>query len=221
MDVIRDPNNLQMAAAAAPLLALAGSGALQGIRSLREARDKARTYQDMLRLHPGLTKEKPEEVKRTYSTLQRFGPGFAQDPLVAGAWVREVLHKERSAEFSDDLRGRGTMQSVQDLVRAQADIGRGGRGGADLVSSSTQLGRLASDPIRAYADYRGKLDTIDRNVELEKARDEAEIWRRAYLKDTAAGKYGPVAPTAGPAPRQPRSPHNIRKTAAEILRRHR
>ncbi len=50
-------------------------------------------YKKMLEAHPTLTKEDPETVAKYWDSLYHFAPSMAQDPLAAGAYIRQSIDK--------------------------------------------------------------------------------------------------------------------------------
>jgi hypothetical protein len=78
---------------------------------------KGRDYKRMLASNPDL-KEKPSaQVQAIFSTLHRFNPDFASDPVVSGSFVRNHV----------DLAGEGAgavgLDSLKNLVDARKNLG--------------------------------------------------------------------------------------------------
>lgn len=56
--------------------------------SVKRGITKSRGYKAMLRENPDLAEHPAKDVQKIYSTLHRFNPDFAMDPMVAGSFVR-------------------------------------------------------------------------------------------------------------------------------------
>jgi len=74
------------------------AGIMAGIKGLEAGSDaiidpikKKRSYNKMMDDNSFLKKEKGRDVKRIFSTLYRFNPKMAGDPLVAGSFLRRAL----------------------------------------------------------------------------------------------------------------------------------
>lgn len=83
---------------------------------VRRGISKTRDYKRMLASNPDL-KEKPAvQVQSIFSTLHRFNPDFASDPVVAGSFVRNHV----------DLAGEGAgavgLDSLKNLVDARKNL---------------------------------------------------------------------------------------------------
>jgi len=111
-DILRNAfsqKNLEHAATSAvqyaPIPILAGlSGGLMGgaaalgkagVRSVQDMYNKSRAYKDMLEENPQLSEADPVLTEKAFSTLYRFNPAYAKDPLVAGTFVKNVIDQER------------------------------------------------------------------------------------------------------------------------------
>jgi len=72
------------------------------ISYLKERKLKANSskyYAEMLEAHPELKKEKPVVVAKYWASLYHFAPYMAQDPLAAGAFIRQSLARGLPEEF--------------------------------------------------------------------------------------------------------------------------
>lgn len=80
--------------------------------ALKRGITKGRNYRTMMRENPDLADLPARNVQRTFSTLHRFNPEFASDPMVAGSYVR------RQAQYAEfDPKG------LTDLVNSRKNIG--------------------------------------------------------------------------------------------------
>jgi hypothetical protein len=50
-------------------------------------------FEKMLKAHPTLTKEDPDVVAKYWESLYHFAPSMGQDPLAAGAYIRQSIDK--------------------------------------------------------------------------------------------------------------------------------
>ena len=89
-------------------LALAGSGGAYAAAKVRDTINKSRGYKEMMEVNPDLAENDAEANQRVYSTLFRFNPEYAKDPLVSGAFVREMSGKARM-----DLNSIGALVSAR------------------------------------------------------------------------------------------------------------
>lgn len=212
------PEALQAAAALIPVAAMAAAGATSVGKKIMDARENAQTYKEMLRLHPRLQKQSPEEVKRLYGTLRRFGPTIAKDPMVAGAWIQHAQEKEDL--FDPSQRGQGVMGAVMGLidpaskhVRMQSDLGSRAGHSAMLMSRAKDLqhATMGFIPPGHAKELQERVDQAE--AESYAARGLAEELRKERLVGKARD-----AGMIHPPPRSPPSSFNRRKTAAEVLR---
>ncbi len=72
------------------------------IDKLRENRQQAASaeyFQKMLEAHPTLQKEDPELLAKYWSSLYHFAPNMAQDPLAAGAYIKQSIVRLSHDQF--------------------------------------------------------------------------------------------------------------------------
>lgn len=60
----------------------------------RRGLTKTRNYKRMMAANPDLSEKPAETIQSIFSTLHRFNPDFASDPLVAGSFVRNHAQLE-------------------------------------------------------------------------------------------------------------------------------
>lgn len=76
---------------------------------------KKRALNKVLADNPGLANESPADVQRVFSTLHRFNPDMAGDPLVAGSFVRRALmYKNEGIQPNDVKTLADIRKSVSD-----------------------------------------------------------------------------------------------------------
>jgi hypothetical protein len=93
------PEQLAMGAATAGAAALV-VGAGMGAKSLYDAVTKAHDFRKMLSFNEDLAAhhaENPKYINAAFSTLRRINPEFSKDPLVAGAFVRQMVATPEAA----------------------------------------------------------------------------------------------------------------------------
>jgi len=102
---------------AATTLGFGANAAHRALSRSQEAQQKARTYNEMLALHPSLKEMDPKRVQRTYNSLHNVNPMLARDPSVAGGWVINVLEAD---SYSGD-NNQALIAAVKDLagIRSQ------------------------------------------------------------------------------------------------------
>lgn len=72
------------------------------IDELQELRIKAKSpkyYAKMMEAHPSLKKEDPKLVAKYWASLYHFAPSMAQEPIAAGAFIRQSIRKGLHEEF--------------------------------------------------------------------------------------------------------------------------
>jgi hypothetical protein len=56
-------------------------------------------FEEMLEAHPSLKKEDPEEIAKYWASLYHFAPQMAQDPLAAGAYIKQSIARLSGEQF--------------------------------------------------------------------------------------------------------------------------
>lgn len=77
-------------------------------------------YQAMLDAHPQLKKEDPKIVAKYWASLYHFAPYMAQDPLAAGAYIRQTLRQLPNEEFGGPT--IDTYSTLTNINKAVADV---------------------------------------------------------------------------------------------------
>jgi hypothetical protein len=173
---LSQPSTIAMLAA--PLVG-AGVGALESRRRGNQAAAaKTTAYREMLDLHPHLERRDPGEVNRIYNSLYNVSPTMAVDPMVAGAWVDNVIESKGVGYNSH----QGLLTAVKELSgieRSVADT-RAARFATPFARSTSdfvrdfgkQVDKGGRKGLKAYIDQREAemsktLD--DRNAEFDEA----------------------------------------------------
>ncbi len=162
-----------IATTAIPLLAQAVGSHIQG---RRDAKSKAESFRTMIGMHRGLKNYDPIMVSRVYNSIHNVNPMMANDPLVAGSLVENVLNSGDIMQ-SAGVGNLALIATIKDLasVRNQVSGSSRNEAGAGL---GTQFGATARALVdNAQSNYR----EVDRQHGLQKQLDDF----KAHAKDTA------------------------------------
>lgn len=88
-------------------------------------------YLRMMRENPDLREADPKDVKRIFSTMQRFGPHLAKDPTVAGSWVRRQLQFKNEGIQPQDVKQLVDLQGASESAKPALALGF--RAGTDIA----------------------------------------------------------------------------------------
>lgn len=66
---------------------------LEHLNSIKGQKLSKEYFKKMLEKHPTLLKEDPEVVAKYWDSLYHFAPQMAQEPLAAGAYIRQSIDK--------------------------------------------------------------------------------------------------------------------------------
>lgn len=116
------------------------------IAYLKERNVKAKStkyYAQMLEAHPELKKEKPTVVARYWASLYHFAPYMAQDPLAAGAFIRQSLARGLPDEFGGPAPDTySTLTGINESIlkaKGQSSAGLGDSAGKARDTFATQV----------------------------------------------------------------------------------
>lgn len=141
---------------AAALQPLLSHGLTKGVDAISRALTKGGDFKKMMESNPGLAELDSTMVNRAFSTLHRFNPEYASDPLIAGSWIR------RNVEWAP---GEMPMDVVRDLVGARKTIREGRpRMDVDLGFTRDLAGEVVAPPDvarSAYLQQQGKRQADD------------------------------------------------------------
>jgi hypothetical protein len=157
---LKSPTILSLMAAP---FATAGIRKLESKRREREsALGKATAYKQMVELHPHFKSRDQAEIGRIYNSLHNASPNMARDPMVAGAWVDNVVENRVPGMNSH----QALLNAVRELNGMQKNISdmERNRGGASPVSE--QVGTFIEKLGPAYD--KGIHDNIDRAFKKNK-----------------------------------------------------
>lgn len=117
----------------APAIATGTGVAVTGIASavskLTEATARAKSYKEMLDLHPQLKTRDPAMVRRIYTSLHNVNPMMARDPMVAGGWVDNIME---SGGLEPRLMSQALVEGVKDLAQIRSHMSQAMRGESSM-----------------------------------------------------------------------------------------
>ena len=79
----------------------------------------------MLDGHPELKKADPEQVAKYWESLYHFAPYMAQDPLAAGAYIRQSLARGYAEEFGGPP--PDTFATLSNINKQMVDSAKSGK----------------------------------------------------------------------------------------------
>jgi len=169
----------------APLLAgSVGLGALIGtatdysgklVDAVKNKVHKAKSFETMIDKNPHLSDADPGAVEDAFNTLYRFNPAYAEDPLVAGTFVKNILDQERV-----DI---GTVSNLVGAHKQLTDANKR-RSGKEFFMSKVPMGSVpsGSDSIGGPNSLSNlQVLTAQKNMETaekeyEAAKNKAQFW---------------------------------------------
>lgn len=102
-------------------------------------------FKKMVEAHPELAKESPEAVAKLWSTLYHHAPNMAQDPVAAGAFIRQSIGRGYLEEWGgpspDTYKTLTDVQKSLSEQKKPSDVGKVMRKGF----SASMLGRMLAD----------------------------------------------------------------------------
>ena len=87
---------------------------------MRAAQAKTRGYKEMLDLHPHLKQRDQKELARIYTSIHNVNPMMAQDPMVAGALIDNIV--ESTQNVYQGKSHMALLETVKDLSGIRASI---------------------------------------------------------------------------------------------------
>ena len=192
-----------MSMLAAPIIGgLAGAVESQ-LHQARQSKLKAQSYKTMLELHPHLRQRNQGEVHRIYSSLHNASPAMASDPMVAGAWVDNIVENKVPGMNSH----QGLLNAVKDLAATQWQVTQARRAAAgdNRMRNYTEnqilnIGKGVAEVQRnsldeSYKAHRADLERIAEEnnetfTQTDRALDELRAKTRKEHEDLQALKEG-------------------------------
>lgn len=166
-------------------LAVAAGGAVDlgrsAVHSMRDSIAKSKAYSSMLEENPNLSETDPNMTEKAFNTLYRFNPAYAQDPLVAGTFVKTVLDQERL-----DI---GTVSNLVQAHRQMSESG-GGSSATDFFMKAMPPAGIHHSLEKARHEAAGAEKKVRQGEELHRERmdsdrQESEFARQQAREDAA------------------------------------
>jgi len=150
----------------APTLAMGAGAAAAGVagvvQKITDARAQAKTYKEMIDLHPNLAQRPDDLVKRIFTSLNNVNPTMGRDPMVAGAWVDTIIE---SGGIDQTQAGRALLEGVKDLAQIRSHMSQARRS----EQGAGGVGHMVE---------RGVMHGFGRAKELESELGETETLRK-------------------------------------------
>lgn len=165
-----------------PMAAMAVGGlanaASSGIGSLMAARQKAKAYSGMMELHPHFKQRDEVQVRRLYNSLYGLNPTMAKDPLIAGAWIDNVIERQGAYGGESATSNQGLLATVQELAGIRSSLSSAARneGGShtDFVPKAMAIGNAFNAAFEGH-DEKSKL--------IEKYKGERDLAMQRLMVD--------------------------------------
>lgn len=150
--LLRDPQF--WAPVAATGLGVAATGGMLAGQKVLEARARAKSFKEMLDLHPQLKKRDQAQVKRIFSSLHNVNPMMSKDPMVAGSWVDTIME---SGGIDERMQGKALLEGVKDLAGIRASLSKAKH---EEGNRAREFGggvrHLAEPALKGLADQKSK-----------------------------------------------------------------
>jgi hypothetical protein len=109
-----------LAAVAAPLVGAGVNEFSKHRAAVRQAKAKAENYRTMMELTPRLRVHDQKEIGRIYNTLHNINPVMGNDPLIAGAWIDNIM--ENKGALGDTSSHQQLLTAVKDLSGIRSSL---------------------------------------------------------------------------------------------------
>ena len=193
-----------LAAVAAPLVGVGVNEISKHRAALRQAKAKAENYRTMMELHPRLRIHDQKEIGRIYNTLHNINPTMGNDPLIAGAWIDNIM--EMKVPGQEGGSNQALLAAVKDLSGIRSSLSQALRNerqdsspGNKLEGFITGVGRDVDKAIHGGLDAREKQfkklmdERTEKFMEIaNKERKEIQALRQqvqSYAQDVHQGKH--------------------------------
>lgn len=150
-----------LAAVAAPLIGAGVAEVSKHRAALRQAKAKAENYRTMMELTPRLRIHDQKEIGRIYNTLHNVNPIMGNDPLIAGAWIDNIM--ENKGVLGETSSHQQLLNAVKDLSGIRSSLSqaiRNERGdtrpGSKVESFVAGVGKDVEKAIHGGLDAREK-----------------------------------------------------------------
>lgn len=171
-----------LAAPVAGAVATVGVGALSSaVQRYQDAKADAASYKQMMGLHPSLQQRPEAKVRMLFQSLRNVNPTLARDPLVAGAWVDNVI--ENNASLGDSASNQALLVAVKDMAQVRSHISGAVGRERDMRRGVLPgvMGQLAGGGVSGYqAQHNGQRALDARKMQLDEQEKQLGEKRRAY-----------------------------------------
>tara|TARA_B100001250_G_scaffold406619_1_gene425995 strand:- start:2819 stop:3460 length:642 start_codon:yes stop_codon:yes gene_type:complete len=107
-----------------------------GSEAISSPLKKKKYFNDMMDDNPALKRESSKDVKRIFSTLYRFNPKMASDPLVAGSFLKRSLQfKEEGIQPVDVKTLTEVAKNIEGAKKKDTLLSRAFLGGAGELAA--------------------------------------------------------------------------------------
>jgi hypothetical protein len=110
-------------------LAFFADAVRDALHATGQKRKSRKFFEQMLEHHPQLQKEKPEIVAKYWASLNHFAPYMAQEPMAAGAYIRQSIQRGYQEEFGGPP--PDTFSTLTDINKKLSDQKK--KGPSELV----------------------------------------------------------------------------------------
>jgi hypothetical protein len=190
-----------IAAIAAPLVGAGVNEVSKHREALRQAKAKADNYRTMMELTPRLRIHDQKEIGRIYNTLHNINPMMGNDPLIAGAWIDNIM--ENKGTLGETSSHQALLNAVKDLSGIRSSLSQAMRNerkdstpGNKIEGLVSGVGKDVEKALHAGINAREKQvqklmdDRTEKFMELaQKKRDELQALHRqvqSYAQDVHA-----------------------------------
>lgn len=183
LGALRSPATLGLMAA--PVIGM-GVRKFEIRRKEREAaQGKQVAFKQMLDLHPHFKQRDPTDVGRIYNSLHNASPAMARDPMVAGAWVEQVMsakHPEQNTyqHLLNAVRElNGIQKNITDIERNTVRTPQADKAETWVRDFGVQYDRAMHDDLgrrinEANAGFDKKIEKLDRLETKDRIRRDLE-----------------------------------------------
>lgn len=153
---------------AAPVVGAGIGLAAEHRRKMREAKAKAESYRTMMDLHPKLKSHDQKEIGRLFNSLHNVNPILARDPLVAGAWIDNIM--DNKSTLGTESSHQQLLAAVKDLAGIRAQLSQSLKNERPSTAPNDRAHSFVMDAGKALheAEHRGIQDfAAQKNREID------------------------------------------------------
>lgn len=158
-------NPVLTAAFAAPLMGMGARAIENRINTKRDAAQKQLSYKEMMQLHPHFKEHDQTKIVRVFNSLHNMSPQVAKDPMLAGAYVDQIL--------ADNPYGQTSVRSLIPVAERLSGVNKN----LSDVARNTG-GTPNADRFETFANNFGKLYADNsKNVISKMRQEEVDDWK--------------------------------------------